>query len=107
MAFVRVGVGPTRGAKKRQTQDIPFSVISVLAVVQNAEAMLRVGKVSPVQRRNLELGLFVRSVACGRPLDGAEWNFVCRFFGMYARGKSYLQQNMLFVPINLHIDIDT
>ena len=76
-AFVGVGIGPFRGAQQRQAEDIPLGIVSIFAVVKQAEAMSRIGNVCPAQRRHFKFGLLGRRFAGGGTLDRTVRDFEC------------------------------
>ena len=106
MAFIGVRIGIFRRAQQRNRSTLPFGVIPVLAIVQQAESVLAVGDVGPAICGNLKLRLFCRSIARRRTLHGAKWNFVRRLIAVRAQRERDLQQNVFLVPLRLHFHID-
>src|SRR5579872_4181517 len=69
MTLIGVRIGPFRRAQQRQTQHVALYIVSILAVVKQAEAVFTIGKIGPALRWHFELSLFRRSVACSRTFD--------------------------------------
>ena len=83
VAHISLGVGPFGRAQQRQPQHVAHRVVAVLALVQNAQAvLLAVGpdtaEVGPAHRCNLKLRLLPTVVARGRPVNGSVGNLVRR-----------------------------
>ena len=66
-----------------------------------------VGEVGPAQCRNLELRFLGGSVARSRALDGAVGNLERGFVVARAQREGDLQQDVFFVPVGLHVYVDT
>src|SRR5271157_6524519 len=75
MTFVGMGIGPFWRTQQRETQHIALHIVSVLAVVKQAEAVFSIGEIGPTLRRNLEFGLFGRCVPSGRTSYRTVGNF--------------------------------
>src|SRR5258708_20691098 len=65
VSTISVGIGPSRRSQERQPQYISFCVISVLRLVDQGEAVIRIAKVRPTQGRNFEFCFLPTIVSCG------------------------------------------
>ncbi len=68
--------------------------------------MLRVGEIGPVFGWDFELRLFFGSLSRCGAFDGTEWNFVGGFVAVNADWESYFEQDVLFVPLGLHLYVN-
>src|ERR1700761_1224815 len=106
MALVGMRVWPFRRAQQRKAQNVTFGIVSILAIVEQAETMGCIGKIGPTLRRNFELGLLGRRITSCRALDGAIGDGECGLIAVSAERESDLQQNMFFMPFDLRLYID-
>src|SRR6476660_663175 len=107
MALVSMGIRPGRRPQQGQSQDIPLRVVSVFAVVQDAQSVFCVRQVSPVLSRDLELSLFFRRISGGGPFNRTEGDFVGCNFTVDADGERDFQEDVFLVPIHLRLYVYT
>src|SRR5579872_608401 len=107
MTFVGMRIGPFRRAQQRKTQHVALHVVSILAVVKQAEAVFTIGKIGPALRWHFELGLLGRCIASCWAFDRAAGNLKCGLLAVRAERESYLQQNMFLMPVGLHLHVDS
>ena len=90
MTLVSMGIGPLRRAQQRQPQDVSLCVVTIFAVIEQAESVLRIRDVSPPLCRNLKLRLFRRCIPSGRTLDRTKGNLKGRLVVVCADRETLL-----------------
>src|SRR5215472_3434878 len=60
VAFIGMRVGPFGRTQERDAQDVTLGVVTILAVVEQAESVLVVGDIRPPNSRNFKLCLLGR-----------------------------------------------
>src|ERR1700733_1521826 len=98
---VCVRIGPYGRTQQRNAQHVVLVVISVLGVVDQTEAMLRVAKVGPAQSRYFKLRLLPGVIARCCAFNASVGNFICGFVAGCGQWECSLQQDMSLVPIEV------
>ncbi len=106
MPLVGVRVRPGGAAQQREAQNVVLGVVSVLAVVQQREAMRCVGDIAPAQRGHFELRFLRRRIAGRRTLDRSVRNLEGRLVSVNTQRESDFQQDVMLVPVGLHVHVD-
>src|SRR5690348_7968621 len=107
MALIGMRIGPGGRTKQRKAQDVALGVVAVLAVIQQAEAVLAVGQVGPSDRRDFKFSLLRGRAPRRRPLNAPIRDLKSGFFVVGAEREANLQQNVLLVPFDLGLYVDS
>src|SRR6202451_4559557 len=98
---IRIRVRSDGRSQKSQPEQIAIRVVAVFRGVDEAETMLAIAQVGPAHSGHFKARFFEAVVARSRPLNRSIGNLVGSIGAGGSEGKSGLQQDMGFVPVNV------
>ena len=99
LLHVRLRVGVLGAAEKRQADHVLSGLVAVLAVVEQADAVIGLGHVHPPVRGHLEAGGVVAVVGVAGAVDVAEGDVVRRVSRDHGGVEADLEHLVRFLPV--------
>ena len=107
LTSVSHGVGICGSLEKRDGKLVFFTAVTVLAIVEKGYTIISFGKVSPLVTANFELHFVPACVLVSRSFEITELNVACKSFALDVNGECRLQKNMIFVPVDMSVEVNS
>ena len=100
------GSGQPGRAQQREAHHVAVDVVSVLAVVEQRDAVAGLAQIGPPVRAHLEAGDVPRRVHVRRPLEVPELDLVGRAARVHVDRERDLQELVVLVPVDLGVEVE-
>src|SRR5215212_8081942 len=91
--------------EEANAEHVIVRAVAVLAVVEQRDAVARLGEIREAVGRDLEARLIPGGVAMGGPLCGAVHRLEGPFVGAHVQGKESPQKDLALVPLDVRLDV--
>ena len=106
LPLVGVGVGIGRASQQGQTHDVIVYIVTILAVVEQADAVVTLAQVNPLMGYRLETRPVPGCIAMGGALDIPPLDVVGGHWAQHIHRKGDFEHHMSLLPINPGVEVE-